>query len=152
MKKTNPLYNKFEKLVEQTLTGLLDSIIIKINGKYVLYNRYSIQRVNDYVVVSRRQDRQAFEFSQMKHAIIWSILDYHKRFAEAAHVKRLDVELTSVKIDKKIHAKLKINKDYVIHSIYANKLQVDIYKQKRIVNEIDKYYFLAENLFRSRKS
>jgi hypothetical protein len=81
----------------------------------------------------------------MKNAMIWVLLDRNQKFLERNRIYRLDKELTSIEIDKKIHTKLKLKyiQDIDRYSIYATKLQKDIAKQKQIVIEIDKYFILA---------
>ncbi len=145
MKKTTRAYKKLTAIVEHTLAELLDKVIIKVGNKYVLYNKYTIAREIDHVVVFKRDNYESYEFNYMKNAMIWVLLDVNKKPSERNRIYRLDKELTSIEIDKKIHTKLKLKytSDIDRFSIYATKLQTDIVKQKQIVAEIDKYFILA---------
>ena len=145
MKKTTRAYKKLTAIVEHTLAELLDKVIIKVGNKYVLYNKYTIAREIDHVVVFKRDNYESYEFNYMKNAMIWVLLDVNKKPSERNRIYRLDKELTSIEIDKKIHTKLKLKytSDIDRFSIYATKLQGDIVKQKQIVAEIDKYFILA---------
>lgn len=142
-KSTKKSYGKLEKIVERTYEQLLNQIIVQVNDQYVLYNKYSITRKSDGIVVHRRQDDERFTFSIMKHAMIWITLDYNNKFLESNRIKVLDSQLTSVNIDKQIHFKLKNCKDLSQSVIYTNKLQSDNIRYKRIIAEIDKYYKMA---------
>lgn len=142
-KSTKKTYRKLEKIVERTYEQLLHQIIIKINDQYVLYNKYSITRKSNCILVLRRRDNKQFMFDLMKHAMIWITLDYNRKFLESNRMKVLDSQLTSVNIDKQIHFKLKNCKDFGKSVIYTNKLQSDNIRHKRIIAEIDKYYKLA---------
>jgi len=145
MKKSTKMYNQLSSIVEHTLTELIDSVIIKVGNHYVLYNKYTIKRELDHVVVFKRDNYESYEFNYMKNAMIWVLLDRNQKFLERNRIYRLDKELTSIEIDKKIHTKLKLKyiQDIDRYSIYATKLQKDIAKQKQIVIEIDKYFILA---------
>jgi hypothetical protein len=145
MKKSARVYKQLETIVTQTFTEMIGEIIIKVDKQYVLYNRYSVTRENGGVTVYRRQDAGHFNFSTMKHAVTWITLDRHSLFVERDALYRLDKSLSSVEVDKHIHAKLrkKHSKDVEIFPIYATKYQCDILKEKRIVAELDKYYKLA---------
>ena len=68
-KSTKKTYRKLEKIVERTYEQLLSQIIIKINDQYVLYNKYSITRKSNGIVVQRRRDNELFTFDVMKHAM-----------------------------------------------------------------------------------
>ena len=142
-KSTKKTYRKLEKIVERTYEQLLSQIIIKINDQYVLYNKYSITRKSNGILVQRRRDNELFTFDIMKHAMIWITLDYHRKFLESNRIKILDSQLTSINVEKQIHLKLTNCKDYSQSVIYTNKLQRDNIKHKRIMAEIDKYYKLA---------
>jgi hypothetical protein len=142
-KSTKKTYRKLEKIVSNTYEQLLSQIIIKINDQYVLYNKYSITRKSNSILVLRRRDNEQFTFDVMKHAMIWITLDYNKKFVESKRMKVLDSQLISVNIDKQIHFKLKNCKDFGQSVIYTNKLQSDNIRHKRIIAEIDKYYKLA---------
>lgn len=145
MKKTTRAYKKLTAIVEHTLAELLDKVIIKVGNKYVLYNKYTIAREIDHVIVFKRDNYESYEFNYMKNAMIWVLLDVNKQPSERNRIYRLDKELMSIEIDKKIHnnLKLKYTSDINRFSIYATKLQGDIAKQKQIVAEIDKYFILA---------
>jgi hypothetical protein len=145
MKKDSRAYQQLRSIVTQTFTDMIGEIIVQVDKKYVLYNRYSVIRENGGATVYRRQDAEHFKFSTMKHAIIWITLDRHCLFTERDHIHRLDKSLSSVAVDKQIHAKLrkKYSKDIEIFPIYMTKYQDDVTKEKRIVAEIDKYYKLA---------
>ena len=107
MKKQARVYQQLEKIVTQTFTEMIGEIIIKIDRDYVLYNRYQVSRDNGGVDVYRRQDAEHFKFATMKHAIVWITLDRHSLFTERDRVYRLDKSLSSVAVDKQMHAKLR---------------------------------------------
>lgn len=137
-----------EVIVETTMTELINSVIIHIDDKYVLFNQYSIERKPDTIEVFRRRDHALLKFNKMKLAMMWIIFDYKHRFQERNRIRALDSEWVSVEVDKLIHGKLKDRHraDIVLHSIYSTKLQTDQIKQKRIIAEIDKYYIIANSI------
>ena len=143
--KSARLYKNLERVVEQTLQNTLDSIIIKIGKQYALFNRYSITRHDGYVTVFRRSDAQNFEFTEIKHALTWVILDKHHKYSERNRILQLDRDLTSVRVDQRIHRHLRAKYTHTsdLRPIYTMKLQLDRDKEKRIVAECDKYITMA---------
>ena len=135
-------------MVENTLAKLMNSIIIKVDMQYGIFNKYTITRTESCIVVFRRQDHLTIEFDKIKNAMTWVTLDHHFRFTERDRIKRLDSELSSIDIEKKIHDKLKkknqTNLDMFL--IYKTKLDADRRKEKRIIAEIDKYYKMANTI------
>lgn len=144
---TKHTYKILEKVVSNTFSELIDKVIFKIQNKYVLFNKYSIERQVGHVIVHRRQDNEFYKFGVMRNAVIYCMLDHHKMFMEAQRIRALDLESSSVEIDKQIHTKLKNCTDYKQHVIYSNKLQFDIHRQKRIAAEIDKYTIMANKCY-----
>lgn len=145
MSKSSAVYQQLENIVTQTFAEMVNEIIIRVDKQYVLYNRYSITRERGGVTVYRRQDAERYVFSTMKHAMVWITLDRYQLYAERDSVYRLDKSLSSVEVDKQIHAKLrkKHSKDVDVFPIYVTKYQYDVTREKRIVAELDKYYKLA---------
>jgi hypothetical protein len=145
MSKSSAVYQQLQDIVTQTFTEMIGEIIIQVDKQYVLYNRYSITREGGGVTVYRRQDAEQRKFSTMKHAVIWITLDRYQLYTERDRVYRLDKSLSSVEVDKQIHAKLrkKYSKDVEIFPIYVTKYQYDVTREKQFVAELDKYYKLA---------
>jgi hypothetical protein len=145
MKKSSVVYQQFKDIVTETFTEMIGEIIVRVDNQYVMYNRYSVTREGGGVMVYRRQDAERYGFSTMKHAVIWITLDRYQFFFERDCVYRLDKSLSSVEVEKQIHAKLrkKYSKDVDVFPIYVTKYQCDVTREKRIVTELDKYYKLA---------
>jgi hypothetical protein len=148
MKKSTRVFHDLETVVEHTFAKLLNTIIIKVGEQYVVYNKYSITRTESHVVVFRRQDHVSVEFNKMKHAMMWITLDHHVRLAERDRIQRLDSDLTSIEVEKKIHERLKkkYQDNLDMFLIYKTKIDADRRKEKRIIAEIDKYYKMANTI------
>lgn len=139
------VYNQLANLVTETFADMIGEIIIQIDGEYVFYNRYHVTRDVNGVTVYRRQDAERFEFSTMKHAIIWITLDKHSLYRERNHMYRLDKSLGGAVSERIIHDRLrkKLSIESDQFAIYTTKYHSDRTKEKRFVAEIDKYYKLA---------
>jgi hypothetical protein len=141
--KPNKYYQSLERIIAQTLEETMARVIILVGKQYALFNRYSITRHDGYVTVFRRSDAQYFEFTEIKHALTWVILDKHNKYSERNRILTLDRELTSVRVDQQIHRRLRAKYTGDLRSIYTMKLQLDRDKEKRIVAECDKYITMA---------
>jgi hypothetical protein len=147
-KSSSKAFRNLSSVIENTLEKLMDSVILKINKQYVVFNKYSITRTDTGVDVFRRRDHSITDFDKIKHAMIWIMLDHSNRFYERDRIKALDSMLSSVVVDKKIHENLKTKnkKDIELFLLYRTKLDGDIRKEKRIIAEIDKYYKMANTI------
>jgi hypothetical protein len=148
MTKSSKAFRDLSSVIENTLEKLMDTIIVKINEQYVVFNKYSIKRTDSEVHVFRRRDYSTVDFAKSKHAMIWIMLDHSNRLYERDRIKALDSMLSSVIVDKKIHENLKEKnrKDIELFLLYKTKLDGDIRKEKRIIAEIDKYYQMANTI------
>ena len=143
--KSSKYYRSLKHIVAQTLEETIAQIIIQVDKKYVLFNRYSITSNDGFFTVFRRSDAENFEFTYIKYAFAWVILDKHNKYTERDRLHTLDQDLTSVKVSQQIHKRLltKYRQNDSLRAIYSMKLQLDRDKEKRIVAECDKYITMA---------
>ena len=80
--KSNKYYKSLEHIVARTLEDTIAQVIIKVDRRYVLFNLYTITRHDGYVTVFRRSDASHFEFTEIKYALTWIILDKHHKYTE----------------------------------------------------------------------
>lgn len=148
MNKSQRVLRDLEIVVGHTFEKLMGSVIIKVGDQYVLFNKYSITRLESGISVFRRRDHATVTFDKMKHAVIWIMLDYGNRFHERDKMKYLDGMLASITVDKKIHENLKAKHrgDIELFLLYKTKLDADRNKEKQIIAEIDKYYQMANTI------
>jgi hypothetical protein len=151
MNKSQRVLRDLEIVVGHTFEKLMGSVIIKVGDQYVLFNKYSITRLESGISVFRRRDHSTITFDKMKHAVIWIMLDHGNRFHERDKMKQLDGMLASITVDKKIHENLKAKNrgDIELFLLYKTKLDRDRNKEKQIIAEIDKYRCMVMDLYKS---
>jgi hypothetical protein len=115
-----------------------------VDGCYVLFEKYFITKKEDYYVAYRHRDDKIYEFSSLRNAATWSILDSNNKIFESSRVLMLDASITSVKVAKQIHTKLQFKGDKSQREISFNKLQQDLADHRRFQYELDKYIILAK--------
>lgn len=113
-------------------------------GSYVLFEQYTIKKIEDAFIVCRHRDDKMFPFYQLKNATVWVILDRNDLFAEANRVYELDRQLVGLKTEQIIHAKLRTKGTLDSYIVQTDKLQSVIDKQIRFRRELDKYIILAK--------
>jgi len=131
--------------MQEYLPELAGNIIYNtVDGCYVLFEKYFITKKEDYFVAYRQRDDKIHEFSSLRNAAAWSILDRNNKIFESSRVLMLDASITSVKVAKQIHTKMQFKGDKSLREISFNKLQQDLADHRRFQYELDKYIILAK--------
>ena len=138
------VYQRLNQVVNNTYENLIDHIVIRINDQYVLNNQYAIKQDRDTgtSTVTRRRDDTKHKFNSIKLALVWSVLDYNKRYHESGRVQTLDSAVASLAVERKMHERLR-NRD---GAVYSSKIQQDTTRMKKYNDEINKYIRLANTL------
>lgn len=126
---------------QQTLVNMASKIIYADDqGHYIFYDKYRLFNGNGSIIVEKFSDQSKYEFTTTKIASTWIILDHANKIMQCNRVLELDRLLAGALVDAMIHSKHKN-----INAISGDKLQHDLYRQKQIQHEIDKYITLAKN-------
>jgi len=155
VKKTNKkisqetVFSKLEKTIpKQDIDKLADiSIVQESDGSYLLFNKYSIRKIdNEYRVSHTYLAESNISFYVLKHAVTWCTYDKRNRIMESKRILDLDRQLTSIESAIEIHQKLSrktTNLDSKL--IYLAKLGEEKLKRTQINAEIEQYISESKN-------
>ena len=136
------MYKIFKRMFEkESMSTVLKNIIFQEpTGDYVLYDRYTIKTVNGSYVTSKHTTFTIKTFNNLRNAVIWTTLDHTEKVVAANRVLELDTLLTSTIEHIKLYEKsFKNAKTLESLSIADTKLQEEILRKSRIINELDDY-------------
>lgn len=144
-KMTKQHYTKIEEFVKASMPSLVKFFIYDTDdGRYIMFERYSIQKFPDKTVVNRYGDDRILNFNRMRNAVAWVVLDKNMKMWEANRLIELDLRLTGLEIDLAQHERIKkTTTDIERHDIMVNKIQHDRALHNKFQKEIDKYIIMA---------
>lgn len=151
--------NKLANFVNSELTSELQEVLFTkdINGKYYLFGKYIIINKNNTCKIYCTKNGNRIEFSNLKNATAWCILDNAGKHLDARRIETLDLRLSSLDIDIAAHKnKIKSAKSNFTTLISITKLQEDTYKRRQIILELSNYIDnskrIQDNNFRTKDS
>lgn len=119
-------------------------LIYDEDDSYVLYEKYRIEKNSNGYTTYRYTDGSTREFSKLRNAASWAILDRYNKIVEAKRLCDLDGSISSLTAEIMVHKKLQRSKNLETREINRDKYLVAIDKQKRFQWELDKYIMLAK--------
>jgi hypothetical protein len=109
-------------------------------GKYYLFGKYVIVRLNNLYKVYCLDTRNKVDFLSLKNATAWCVLRNSGDNQGASRIHNLDLKLSSIDIDIAVHKnKIKNAKSNFGTLISITKLQEDTYKRRWLVSELSHY-------------
>lgn len=122
-------------------TDLQEVLFTKDNqGKYYLFGKYVIMRLNNLYKVYCLNTRTKLDFLSLKNATAWCVLRNSGDNHGASRIHNLDLKLSSIDIDIAVHKnKIKNAKSNFGTLISITKLQEDTYKRRWLVSELSHY-------------
>ena len=109
-------------------------------GKYYLFGKYVIVRLNNLYKVYCLDTRNKVDFLSLKNATAWCVLRNSGDNHGASRIHNLDLKLSSIDIDIAVHKnKIKNAKNNFGTLISITKLQEDTYKRRWLVSELSHY-------------
>jgi hypothetical protein len=122
-------------------TDLQEVLFTKDNqGKYYLFGKYVIVRLNNLYKVYCLDTRNKVDFLSLKNATAWCVLRNSGDNQGASRIHNLDLKLSSIDIDIAVHKnKIKNAKNNFGTLISITKLQEDTYKRRWLVSELSHY-------------
>jgi hypothetical protein len=109
-------------------------------GKYYLFGKYVIVRLNNLYKVYCLDTRNRVDFLSLKNATAWCVLRNSGDNQGASRIHNLDLKLSSIDIDIAVHKnKIKNAKSNFGTLISITKLQEDTYKRRWLVSELSHY-------------
>jgi hypothetical protein len=132
--------SKLAKFFDTELKGASKMLIVAGPTGYELFGRFKIEPKSSYFYVSDIRYSEKVELSSLKNAVAWCILSDSGKHHQSRRLQLLDLKLSSLDTDAKIHRKkLKsANTDYE-KLLYKIKLQEDFFKRRLVIKEIDSY-------------
>jgi hypothetical protein len=132
---------KLNQFFENELkSDLKEVLIIKDQtGRYTLFGKYTItpNKLGWFKVFSKGI---SLEFETIRNAVAWCTLHHAGKLREANRIVVLDLKLSSISTDLIVHRNM-LRKHLGKESkwIYMAKLQEDVIKKHRILDEIKSY-------------
>jgi hypothetical protein len=137
---------EFEKMVRSVYKDLLKTLIYtNESGDFILFEKYVIHKRKGHYEVEKTNVAHQLQFTSVKNAATWAILDHHNKIVEAKRVCELDAALTSILVDKGIHMKLQSSGSLESREINRDKFLHDVHRQNRFRQELDKYIIMAKS-------
>ena len=134
------------KALSKFIDGELDTDLQEVlftkddQGKYYLFGKYVIVRLNNLYKVYCLDTRNKLDFLSLKNATAWCVLRNSGDNHGASRIHNLDLKLSSIDIDIAVHKnKIKNAKSNFGTLISINKLQEDTYKRRWLVSELSHY-------------
>lgn len=151
-----------EKLKDLVKTGLasgLEELLLTTDntGKYYLFGKYVILNHKNIFKVYCLKTGCKLEFSSLKNATAYCILENAGKYKDARRIEQLDLKLSSINIDIAVHKNIiKRARSNFTSMVSLTKLQQDNYKRKIIITEltchIDNSKRIQENNFKAKDS
>jgi hypothetical protein len=138
--KQQHISKKLDRFLEQELrSDIKDLMIVQHDQSTYLFGKYTIAKsVNGYFSV--RGNNTNADFEDLKTAVAYTVLHHERKHKEAERIAQLDISLSSIKFELKVHRNMLRNKSYrddkLIHEI---KIQEDNIRKKFILSEIQGY-------------
>lgn len=122
-------------------TSLRNVLLSQDNsGKYYLFGKYAIVNHGYYYKVYCINSGDIVEFSSLKNATAYCVLENAGKRIDARRVMNLDLKLSSIDVDIAIHKnKLKNSTDDFSSRVSIIKLQEDTYKRRVMLAELNDY-------------
>lgn len=116
------------------------SIMQGPDGSYFLFNKYTINKIDDYYVVTKDSVAGTKSFNILKNAVAWCTYDKQNIFYEANRILELDNKLASVDSEIQVHQNLaKRAKKLEEKLIYLAKMGEEKMERKQITDELAGY-------------
>ena len=107
---------------------------------YFLFNKYTINKIDDYYVVTKDSVAGTKSFNILKNAVAWCTYDKQNIFYEANRILELDNKLASVDSEIQVHQNLaKRAKKLEEKLIYLAKMGEEKMERKQITEELAGY-------------
>ena len=138
--KQQHISKKLDIFLEQELrSDIKDLMIVQHDQSTYLFGKYTISKdSNGYFCV--RGNHTSADFEDLKTAVAYTVLHHERKHREAERIAQLDINLSSIKFELKVHRNMLRNKSYsndkLIHEI---KVQEDTIRKKSILDEIQSY-------------
>ena len=150
---------KFANFFDSELSSSVNDILLSrdSSGKYYLFGKYAIVSHKHYYKVYCINSQEIVEFSSLKNATAFCVLQNAGKRIDAKRVMNLDLRLTSIDVDIAVHKnKIRNSKSEFDCTISITKLQEDTYKRRILLAELTGYINnskrIQDNNFKSKDS
>lgn len=133
---------KLASFVDNELSSELQEVIFAkdTSGKYYLLGKYVIVNNKNICKVYCLKNGLTHDFTSLKNATAWCILDNAGKYSDSRRVECLDLRLSSIDVDIAVHKnKIKNSSNNFSMLVSVTKLQQDTYKRRMIVAELAEY-------------
>lgn len=132
--------NKLANFFDKQLVDVKKLLIVSDHGTYELFGRFRIKHNSSYFTIVDVKTKELLDFSNLKHAVSWCILEDSGLYSDARRLQSLDLKLCSLQTDIAVHRRMiKVSTDVDSRLLYTIKLQEDSYKRKSVVREIESF-------------
>lgn len=132
--------NKLAKFFDRQISDVKNILIVSTQGTYDLFGRFRIENKNLYFLVTDTKTKNTVDFSSLKNAVAWCVLEDEGRYRDSRRLQTLDLKLCSLQTDIEVHRRMiKVSSDSDSKLLYILKLQEDSYKRKIVIQEIETF-------------
>ena len=133
---------KIAQFVNNELSSELQEVLFTkdTSGKYYLFNKYIIIKIKNNYKVFCLQGPDRLEFTSLKNAAAWCILDNAGKYRDARRIQSLDLKLSSIDVEIAVHKnRIKNSSSSFTTLISITKLQQDTYIRGLIISKLADY-------------
>lgn len=135
------IFNKNE------INHLAESLVIKSDIGYELYNKYSITKRNEKFTVRKFNTHVNKSFYSLRNAVIWTTFDKKDYIVDSEIIVKLDIKLESLDTNIQLYKNLcNKSKNYDSKIIYFTKLDENKLERQYILGRIESYSQQVKNL------
>jgi hypothetical protein len=144
-----------EKYMFKILKRLLDKkeisfisehiVIPTENDTYQMYGTHKITKVNGEYIVTKNHTHTIEKFNNLRNAIIWVTLEKSNNIVSAKKIVELDTQYTGNLVQIEQQKRLLKSKNIDLQSLAMAKMQEQIYKNTKIIRELDYYAGISKN-------
>lgn len=130
--------NKLAKFFKTELKNTQDVVLSQdSSGKYYLFGKYAIVQYPGLYKVYSLVRSEVIEFSTLKNATAFCVLEHAGKYKDANRVKSLDLKLSSIEVDIAVHKnKVRNARNRFDSLVNVTKLQEDNYKRRVMLAEL----------------
>lgn len=137
----NKVFDIVKKIFSKDeINHMAESLIIKSDIGYELYNKYCITKKDNRFQVIKFHTYTCNDFYSLRNAVIWTTFDKKNHIIDGNTIMILDMKLEGLDTNIEIYKNLcKTSKNYESKILYFTKLNEDKLKRKALLEKIESY-------------
>ena len=135
------MFKVLKTLLNKTEIQELDKFLVyKLNDNlYEMYGSHTITVNNEEYIVNKTNTYTTVKFNNLRNAVIWTIMDKTNNIVAANKLRELDIKYFGNLVEIEQQKRFINTKDFDRQLLAEAKLKEYIYKNSKILEEIDHY-------------